>query len=172
MRRQAASLAALGAGVGVALAVLAVLFSLPRGRLLDVYVLFVGGLVLLALVRATQAAGANGEGSLYERALRRRRFGVERPAELERLEREVVLAGGNAFDVHVRIRPSLREIAAHRLESGRALELDRGAPETRALLGADLWELVRPDRPAPNDRSAPGLTLERLRAYVDRLERL
>ena len=172
MRRQAASLAALAAGVGVALAVLAAVFPLPRGRLLDGYVLFVGGLLLLSLVRATQAAGAGADGSLYERALRHRRFGVERPPELERLEREVVLAGANAFDVHVRVRPSLREIAAHRLESRRGLDLDRGAPETRALLGDDLWELVRPGRPAPGDRSAPGIPLERLRAYVDRLERL
>ena len=172
MKRRLASLAVFAASVGAVLAALVALFSLPPGRVLDGYILFVGALLLLALVRATNAAGAGGEGSPYERALQRRRFRSERPQELERLEREVVLAGANAFDVHVRIRPSLREIAAHRLETRRGLDLDRGSPETRRLLGDELWDLVRPDRPTPRDRSAPGITLDRLRGHVDRLEEI
>ena len=172
MKRQAASLAVFAASVGALLAVLVALFSLPPEPLVDGYILFVGALLLLVLARATHAAGSGGEESLYERALRRRRLRAERPQELERLEREVVLAGANAFDVHVRIRPSLREIAAHRLETRRGLDLDRASPETRRLLGEELWDLVRPDRAAPSDRSAPGIPLNRLRAHVDRLEEI
>jgi hypothetical protein len=38
------------------------------------------------------------------------------------------------------------------------------------VLGEELWEVVRPDRPAPTDRTAPGLPSEALHALVDRLE--
>jgi hypothetical protein len=38
------------------------------------------------------------------------------------------------------------------------------------VLGEELWEVVRPDRPAPTDRTAPGLPPEALHALVDRLE--
>ena len=170
MRRRAVELAAVAAAVGAVVLALAALSPLPREPLLDGWVLFVGALLLLALVRATREAGAGEERSLYERALRARRFPVQRPSDLERLEREVVLTGTNAFDVHVRARPLLREIAAHRLESDHGLDLDAGSPATRGLLGEELWELVRPDRPAPSDRSASGMPLERLRGHVERLE--
>jgi hypothetical protein len=132
-------------------------------------VLLVGGLLLLALVRAT--AGGDPEGpSRFEGALRRPEPSVDRPRDLAKIEREVVLGGSSSFDFHVRVRPHLREIAAHRLASRRGLDLDSGSPEVRALLGPELWELVRPDRQPPHDRFAPGLPLDRLRHAVDTLE--
>jgi hypothetical protein len=152
--------------------ILLVFTSAPRGRVLDGYVLFVGGLLLLALVEATRQAGGPDEGSQYERALRRRPRRPLRPPELARIEREVALAAGSAFDLHFRLRPLLREVARHRLSRRRGLELDAGAPETRALLGEELWELARPDRPPPDDRLGPGLPLSRLRAALNALERI
>ncbi|MGH3102923.1 MAG: hypothetical protein ACRDN6_02350 [Gaiellaceae bacterium] len=134
--------------------------------------LFVGGLLLVGLVRATSAAGHADERSLYERALRRRHRSPERPRELAKIEREVVLSAASSFDVHFRLRPILREVAAHRLASRRGADLDAGSPETRAVLGDELWELVRPDCEAPDDRFAPGLPLARLRGVLDRLERI
>ena len=35
------------------------------------------------------------------------------------------------------------------------------------MLGDDAWELLRPDRPPPADRTAPGLSLRRVRELVD-----
>ena len=40
------------------------------------------------------------------------------------------------------------------------------------MLGEDAWELLRPDRPEPRDRDAPGIPLRRLRTVVDTLEQL
>jgi hypothetical protein len=137
----------------------------------DAFVLMVGALLLLVLVRATGAAGGAGA-SLYDRALRTRRLAAQRPRELESLERTVTLASTSAFDFHARLRPVLREIAEHRLASGRGARLDSGSPEVRAALGEELWELLRPDRGPPTDRFAPGLSVDRLAAHVALLERL
>ena len=83
-----------------------------------------------------------------------------------------MLSSGSAFDLHVRLRTRLRAIAEHRLAAHRGLELDAGTADTRDLLGADLWELVRPDRPMPTDRLAPGLAVRRQRDLLDRVERI
>jgi hypothetical protein len=172
LRRLALRLAVLAVAVGAALAVLLATSSVPRARLVDGYVLFVGGLVALGLVRATRAAGGSDDPSRYELALRRGRRTVFRPRELERLEREVALAASSAFYLHFRLRPVLREIAAHRLESRRGSNLDDSSAETREALGEEVWEIVRPGRRPPEDRLAPGLSLERVRAALDTLERI
>ena len=74
-----------------------------------------------------------------------------------------------AADVHRHVRPLLREISAARL-ARRGIGLDRDPEPARDLLGEDLWELVRADRPAPVTRDAPGMTLAELTAFTDRLE--
>ena len=155
--------------VGLVLLVLTLFVPVPRERLLDGYVLFVGGLVLLGLARLTSRTGDESR-SVYEAALRPLRPRPERLRELARLEREVSLGATHSFDLHVRVRPHLRAIAEHRLESRRGLRLDDGSPAVRALLGDELWELVRPDRRPPDDRLSPGLPVPRLRAAVERLE--
>ena len=93
-----------------------------------------------------------------------------RPATLERVEREVTLATGTAFDVHFRLRPVVRSIAAGKLLR-RGVDLQRRPDRARELLGPSVWELVRPGRPAPDDRAAPGLPLAELERVVDDLER-
>ena len=172
MIRLAAPLAALALAVGVLVAVLVAFVGVPRARVVDGYVLFVGSLVLLGLVRATRLAGETDERSVYEQALRRRERRPARPPELSKLEREVTLAAGTSFDVHFRLRPVLREVAAHRLATRRGLALDGGSSEVPALLGPEVWELVRPDREPPADRFARGLPLRRLEGVLDRLERI
>ena len=94
-----------------------------------------------------------------------------RPASLERVEREVALATGTAFDVHYRLRPSLRAVAAGLLLR-QGVDLERSPERAEALVGPTVWELVRPDRPAPEDRTAPGLPLETVDRAVSDLERL
>jgi hypothetical protein len=172
VRGLALGLGLLAVGVAVVLAMLMALSAAPRGRLVDGYVLFLGALLLFGLVRATRSAAAAEEGSAFEDAQRRRARRPERPRELAKLEREVVLASTSAFDLHIRLRPILRDVAAHRLATRRGLELDSGSGPVRAALGSELWDIVRPDRSPPDDRLGPGLSLRRLRSALDVLERI
>lgn len=153
--------------VFAAFASLALLLArlLEPGRLeleLDVFVLAVGGLALLEIVVVAREAYPREQRSALASALEREGGTITRPPELERLEREVTLATASAFDLHVRLRPVLREIAQMRVRPGEAEE----------QLGEELWELVRPDRKAPTDRHAPGIEPEALRRVVERLEAL
>jgi hypothetical protein len=52
------------------------------------------------------------------------------------------------------------------------VRLDDGSPETRELLGAEAWELVRPEREPPRDPRGPGLEREVMERIVSRLELL
>jgi hypothetical protein len=160
----------IAATAGIGLLFASLFYPVPAGRAAEGYLLFVGAVVALALALATREASPAAADSAYERALRLRQRRGARPPELEKLEREVVLAAMSSFDLHMRLRPLLREIAAHRLATRRGLELDRGGPEVEGVLGEDLWSLVRPGRQPPHDRFAPGLPLSGLRRAVDRLE--
>jgi hypothetical protein len=91
--------------------------------------------------------------------------------DLERLDRAVSTATTHAGDLHVRLRPILREIAADGLRR-RGVELDAQPEAAQALLAPQTWELVRPDRPRPTDAFAPGLPAAQLDAVLDDLERL
>jgi hypothetical protein len=162
------------AAAGAAVAGAAVLAGAAGGdEAADGYALFLGAVGMLWLVRRTRRASGADMPSAYDRAVAARRAPrPSRPATLERVEREVVLSSGSAFDLHVRLRARLRAIADHRLAAHRGLELDAGTAETRDLLGEDFWELVRPDRPMPTDRLAPGLPVRRQRDLLDRVERI
>jgi hypothetical protein len=95
-----------------------------------------------------------------------------RPAQLLAAERLVGTAGAMAIQVHAYVRPVLVEIASRRL-AGRGLTLER-MPELvgQELLGNQLWEIVRSNRPFPEDRYARGVPLQDLSAMIDVLERL
>jgi hypothetical protein len=123
---------------------------------------------VLALVRALADAAPRAE---PEPTVRVRRL-TQRLPELERTERAVLLAASNAFDVHYRLRPILREIAAQRLATRRGLTLDRETAAARAVVGEETWELVRPDRQPPELRFGPGVAAPELGRVVDALERI
>ena len=131
---------------------------------IHVYLLFLGALLMIVVVSAVDAALPRARSSELARALDERRTPPAPVSQLAKLEREVTLAIGSAHDLHTRLLPQLREIAAARLErTGR-----RPGPET---LGR-FWELLRPDRPPPEDRFAPGIDPDDLRALVAELGRL
>jgi hypothetical protein len=110
-------------------------------------------------------------GSLVEEALEPDPA-EERPiADLLRLERELSMASARQFDLHYRLRPILRDVAAARLER-RGLDLDSGRPVVQELLGDELFELTAPDREPPNNRLAPGPGVDGLDRTITRLERL
>ena len=100
----------------------------------------------------------------------RRAPSSDAPDPLRRLER-IVEGAGWAGELHLGLRPLLREIAAAAL--GRhGIDPERDPASAVALLGADLWELVRPDREPPSDRFAPGLDRRRVAGLLSRLEEL
>jgi hypothetical protein len=109
------------------------------------------------------------------RPIRRRpRQGPEpaRPDQLAKLERLVTTAGTSAIHAHAYLRPVLVEITTHRL-AARGQTLERMPAATgRELLGDGLWDLVRPDRPFPEDRYGPGVPAQELGAMLEVLERL
>jgi hypothetical protein len=135
-----------------------------RSVLVRVYIFFLGALVLFALLSASSEWVPRARRSEFELALPRGAPKRKPLAEVERVTREVGLATSSAYDLHTRLLPHLREIAACRLErSGRS-----AGPET---LGR-WWDLLRPDRPAPVNHHAPGIKEADLRALVSDLERL
>jgi hypothetical protein len=159
----------LGAALVATLLLVATLAILPDQAEVaaDVYLIFLGGLVLLGLVILTGRSGDDAVESPFAVARRpRRRAPVVLP-ELDRLGRELSLGTQSAFDFHVRLRPVLREITEARLAArGRRLE------DAEGLLGSEAWELVRPDRPAPTDHHAPGADLAAVHRFVDALEKI
>jgi hypothetical protein len=66
--------------------------------------------------------------------------------------------------------PRLRAVAAGLLSSRRNVSLAERPETARAILGEDTWELVRPDRPAPEDRLAKGIPSREFAHVVDALE--
>jgi hypothetical protein len=153
----------------------AVSFILPGRRhiALDVFVLFVGALGLAAAVRATHGASPDvHEPSLVDELADPLDVLPQRPAELERLEREVHLSLGSSFYLHHRLRPLLREIASNRLLVRHGVDLERRPDDAAKHLGPQAWEWLRPDRAEPRDRWAPGPPLAELTSVVDALERI
>ena len=160
--------------VPIALAVLATLglaaaivSGAPGELSVQAWLLALGALGLATGALALR--GAPRTASQLERALRRRPQALERPLQLERLEREVVLGSGSAFDLHYRLRNTLREIAAQRLAERHGLDLDAAGPD---VLTAETWAVLRSDREAPRDRHAAGIPLARLSSLLDELEAL
>jgi hypothetical protein len=165
---------AVGTGLVVTLgAGIALLFTAGnRGTVLDIYLLVIGGITLLALVRFARVLRLGSPVSSFETALARARAPRGGNDEALGLEREVELSRMDGFHFHVRLRPVLRDIAAHRLRVRYGVELDREPERARELLPAEVWEVVRADRPPPVERLAPGPTLSQQRRLLDGLEKL
>jgi hypothetical protein len=138
---------------------------------LDVYILVLGLIALLAVTSWLREVAPPVGRSELEKALRHEPPEPPRIAELDRLEREVYMGAARAFDLHYRLRPVVREIAAGRLER-RGLRLDSGSDAVRELLGEELWELARHDREPPGNRQGPGPGLDKVRLTIEQLEKL
>ncbi|MBA3717860.1 MAG: hypothetical protein H0W87_06510 [Actinobacteria bacterium] len=157
------------AGVGaVPLVVLVLVLPGDRPKVLDVYVLFLGAVLMLVLARMT--SGEPGMRKVIPAGAERK--SDDRLPELARIEREVVLATGSGFDRQMRVGPLLRDIARHRLWTRRGVELDEEPERARELLGEEVWSLLRAGRPEPNARYAPGADLAELRRIVERIEKV
>jgi len=144
----------------------------PVGAVVAGLFVFLGALLAVELVDGIGRAQGGGTASAFERALAARRPASKRPEDLTRIEDRVALATAAASDVYVHLRPILREAAAHRLHARHGVDLDRNGDRARSLLGAEAWELVRPDLQPPSDRFGPGISPARLARVLDAVEAL
>jgi hypothetical protein len=164
-RRRVSTLLAIATlGLGIVLAVQ----PLSTETIVAAYVLVVAAIVLASITRSLAAASRQETPSQFEYLIGRPRDEQGRPNELVRVEREITLGTSNAGHLHTRLLPLLREAAAARIGA----DFVRRPEQARALLGDDVWELLRPDRPVPIDRNGPGLPMRRLRHVVETLEGL
>ena len=154
---------------------LVALLSAPRlstSRALAIWVVIATALALVALVRHAHARGGPEPASRFEQALRKPKPASAQPEELLRMDRELVLGNADADHAHRRLLPLLRATAAARLAARHGIELERRPEAASALLGAEVWELLRPDRQEPADRHGPGLPREQIVAVIERVESL
>jgi hypothetical protein len=129
-----------------------------------------GGIALIALIHVLRAVAPSSRSEFDVVATRAR--APARPEELVRLEQQTALAATTAFDAYHRLRPVLREAAAHRLASRYGVELDRDVGAARAVLGDEAWSVLRPDLPAPRRAFGPGFAIPRLRSVLEAIERI
>jgi hypothetical protein len=155
-----------------AVALVAVVAFLPgqTGLAIRIFALVVCGAALLLMLAALRRAYPR-EGPLRRSAPQERRSRPV-PGTLARLEQETVLGVAGSFDLHFRLRPRLRGLATDLLAARRNVSLDDSPGRARELVGQETWELVRDDRPPPEDRLARGLPINDLRHVVESLERL
>lgn len=153
-------------------ATIAVTVALPdqRTRAVAAYLLLLGATgVGGALVRILRTPRLS-QRSAFEAALTRREPNPGRLRALERLENDCIQGLANPVDLQLRLVPRLREVAAQRLEVRHGLDLDRRPEAARTVLGDELWELVRPDRPRPDEDDGPRIDSATLRRAIDTLE--
>jgi hypothetical protein len=135
-----------------------------------IYALLVCGVALVVLARAVRRADPP-ETALRDPARSANRI-RRPPPSLARLEQLAALGVASSFDLQYRFLPPLRSIAKGLLASRRRVELDGDAEAARRILGDETWDLVRPGRPAPQDRGSRGLSPEGLTRVVESLERV
>jgi hypothetical protein len=144
---------------------------IPFGFAFRAWLVALGGLTAAALVRASLAP--------YRRVVveavrfaRPRPILPIRPAGLEEVERTVDFAVWNAADLNRRLRPLLREVAAHRLQTRRGLDLERNPEAARHLLGEDAWALLGLQPGPGSEGRQPAASESAIRETVKRLEEL
>lgn len=163
---------AVGAFVLVASALLVVVaLASPehRTRAAAAYLLALGALGVAAALRRVLRARASRR-SAFEAALEPSSARPARLRSLEQVENDCIQGLANPVDLHRRLRPRLHEIAAQRLAARHGVDLDSRPETARGLLGDEVWELVRPDRPLPDELTGPRIDAACLGRVLDRLE--
>jgi hypothetical protein len=151
----------------VALVVAVVLLPVAVELSLRAYAVALGGIALALVVSVAGLGPAFGSAPI--RPPRGGPPEAARPDRLWKLENAVDFALTSGFDLHHRLRPLLRQIAAERL-ARTGVDLDGNPERARAILGSEAWELLRPERPRPPRRS-PGTTVAALDRVVGAMER-
>ena len=91
--------------------------------------------------------------------------------QLRQVDRALTAAQASEVGVDRELRPLFRPIAAMRL-ARRGVDLDRHSEHAQAMLGEQLWELVRADRARGSNRVEGGISTVELQSLIERLERI
>ena len=149
--------------------------AVPRyaGASAQIFVIVVGALVIRLLVQAVRVAtSAPGpfpfDQALYQPPERE----IPRAREPDRIAFEVGAATHRALELHYSFRRRLRRLAADRLAAEHGVDLDADRDAARSLLGAQAWDLLRPDHEPPEDRFGPGMPVEDITKIVTAVEDL
>ena len=118
---------------------------------LDVYLVAIGGIFQLALVRTTRVQAPAERSSRFERAHAQMRRWPSDTDELA-LARDVELSSLSAFHLHVRLRPVLQMVAAHRLNTRYGVDLEAEASSFPRARGSS----CAPSARRPRTGSQPG----------------
>ena len=165
MSRRAVRAILLGAVAAAGLGVAVLVSPGAPALTVEIYLFVMATLVLTAMLLGVANALPRAEPVPFQRSPRSQPVG-----QLESVARALDLAEASSFDLHNTLRPIVREIAAARL-ARHGVSLERQPERARALVGAQTWELVRPDREAPAGRSGSGgCSRDELRKIVDSLE--
>jgi hypothetical protein len=159
----------------LATAVLAVLLAAPKvstSTALAIWMVLVAALVLVSLIRHSRDHAGPEPASRFEQALRKQKPPAAQAVELLRMDRELALGSADADHAHRRLLPLLRATAAARIAARHGFQLERRPEAARALLGDDVWELLRPDRPPAADRHGPGVPQRQIAAVIEKVESL
>jgi hypothetical protein len=139
----------------------------------QVFVIVLGALVIRLLVRAVRVAtSAPGPFPFDEALLQPPEREIPRAREPDRIAFEVGAATHRALELHHSFRRRLRRLAADRLAAEHGVDLDADRDAARSLLGAEAWDLLRPDHVAPEDRFGPGMPVEDVTTIVTAVEDL
>ena len=156
---------------GIAGAAIGLVFESTVEDAVRIALLFaLAAVVLLVAVRIYEWRGGTEE--LEELELPAGAPGEWRIPQLDAARLQARAAGSSADAMHRFFRPALTELTAARLARRYGIELQRQPGEAQALVTPDLWELVRPNRPAPHETHGRGLSMRRLRALVGEVERI
>jgi hypothetical protein len=134
--------------------------------------LAVGAVVLAAILPRPARPDRRPARARRPGRLRRRRRDRSATPDLAAIDRLLSMSIASAQDEYVRLRPLVREIARQRLADHTGVRLETAPEAAAAILGPEIWELVRPDRERPADQHARGIAPARLRAMVEALERI
>ena len=91
--------------------------------------------------------------------------------QLRQVDKTLTAARASEVGVDRDLRPLFRGIAAMHL-ARRGVDVDRHPGEARRILGEELWELVRAERPRGSNLVTGGVSSAGLQSLIERLERI
>jgi hypothetical protein len=143
----------------------------PRSGIADrICLLAAGAVILYALLTRIDRRTVRPATTMLDELAKRRPARPARPARLTALEELAAFGADRAQGEHYHLRPYLRELLRDRFAM-RGIDLDTD-PQAPDLLGDRAWELLRPDRPPPDEPRRSGASPASIRALATLLARL
>lgn len=171
MKRRNGRRILIAAGLAVVTIGIALLLSgAARGIALYAYLLL---LVLIAVVMVVSRIRRVWPPTpRFDRLIPRRDEPEARVLQLEGLVGRLSGGSPNAFDLHQRVRPLVRQIVAAQLARAHGIDLESRPDRAEQLVGPWTWQLIRPDFAAPTDSWGQTWSPSEMNALVSELEQL